>query len=67
MDRTFSETENHLPQEIRKARKCKTLVYIVAFTAALAGFSLDWTSELFQVPFPSLLNSSMIQPECRNL
>ena len=43
MDNNFPGTDKIVAGELKKARKCKALVYIVALTAALAGllFGLD--------------------------
>ncbi len=43
MEKDFQRQEEALEKEVKKARKCKGLVYVVAFTAALAGllFGLD--------------------------
>lgn len=43
MDITVPETNGPITDDLKKARKCKSLVYVVAFTAALAGllFGLD--------------------------
>ncbi|NQT32728.1 MAG: MFS transporter, partial [Candidatus Omnitrophica bacterium] len=43
MNNDLSGTDQVLAGELKEARRCKTLVYVVALTAALAGllFGLD--------------------------